>query len=150
MSKRIHWKTALLYGSAILFGIILGPFAANLAGGLHFVSNQPVEVQAADPIPAAVQAPDSTDAVYACTPSYVGEFINRVHVRCSVAAPGGIYYFATPTSDSKHAARVLSVLLTAKAMGKNLQIYYSPTASGASYNCLYSDCRPITYVEIMP
>jgi hypothetical protein len=148
MSKKISWKTALSYGSAILFGIVLGPFVAGLAGELWTVARQPAVAQAAEAVPVAVLAPDSPDATYICTPSYIGTFSNRVHVLCTVAAPGGIFYFAAPTSDSKNAARVLSVMLTAKALGKNLQIYYNPSGSGASYGCQTSDCRPIDAIEM--
>ena len=148
MSKKIPWKTALLYGSAILLGIVLGQLVAGLAGGLRIAAKQPAVAQAAEAVPVAVLAPDSPDATYICTPSYIGAFTNRVHVLCTVAAPGGIYYFAAPTSDSRNAARVLSIMLTAKSLGKNLQIYYDPTASGAAYSCQTNDCRLITAIEM--
>ena len=150
MSRQISWKTILLYGSAILLGIVLGHFITNLASEFHILTNQSNEAQAADPISPAVLSPDSPEALFTCTPSYIGEFDNRVHVRCSIAASGGIYYFATPTSDSKRAARVLSVFMTAKALGKNLRMYYNPNANGSSFGCGFSDCRPIDYIEIMP
>lgn len=148
MSKKISWKTALFYTSAILFGILLGPFVSDLTGWVRTVTIQPSVAQAKT-APVAALAPDSPDAVYVCTPNYVGVFSNRVHVLCTVAAPGGIIYFAAPTSDSKNAARILSVMLTAKALGKNLQIYYSASGDGSSFGCLTGDCRPITAIEIM-
>lgn len=150
MSRQISLKTTLLYGIAILLGMVLGPFVSNLASGFHISTGQSNQAKAADPIMPVELSPDSPDAIFTCSPSYVGEFDNRVHVRCSTAAPGAIYYFATPTSDSKRAARVLSVFLTAKALGKNLRMYYNPNSSGSSFGCGYSDCRPIDYVEIMP
>src|SRR5438128_11828509 len=68
-------------------------------------------------------------AAYTCTPTAVATFNGasgaRIHVRCSVAAPGGIIYFAVCTSpDAANAARFLSVFTTAKATVKNLVIYY--------------------------
>jgi hypothetical protein len=149
MSKIIPWKTVLLYGSAILIGIVLGPFAANVAGELRIVSSQPVVAQAAEAAPMAVLAPNSPDVTYICTPTYIGAFQTRVHVLCSVAAPGGIFYFAAPTTDSKNAARVLSLMLTAKALGKNLQIYYDPNGDGSAFGCQTNDCRPIDAIEMM-
>ena len=149
MSMNISRKTYLLYASAILFGIVLGLFVAGLEGGLSGYHPQPAVAHAAEAASVAALAPDSPDATYVCTPRYIGNFSNRVHVLCTVAAPGGIYYFASPTSDSKNAARILSVMLTAKALGKNLQIYYNPSASGASYGCGTLDCRPIDAIEMM-
>jgi len=148
MAKKIPWKAALVYSSAILLGIVLGQFAAHLPGELGMVAGRPAGAQAAEAVPAAVKAPDSPDATYICTPSYIGAFTNRVHVLCTVPALGGIYYFAAPTSDSKNAARVLSIMLTAKALGKNLQIYYDPSGSGTAYGCQTNDCRPITAIEM--
>lgn len=148
MSGKISSRTALLYIGAVLFGVLIGPFAANLAGRIMNVSEQPLAAQAAEAVPAAVMAPDSPDATYICTPSYIGAFSTRVHVLCTLPAPGGIYYFAAPTSDSKNAARILSIMLTAKSLGKNLQIYYNPSGSGASYGCQTSDCRPIDAIEM--
>ncbi len=163
MPTKISWKTALTYGCAILLGILLGPFVAGLAGGLRNVAPQFAAPQiaaaqapetaprAAQPVaaqPAADLAPDSPDITYICTPSYIGTFSNRVHVLCTVAAPGGIFYFAAPTSDSKMAARVLSIMLTAKALGKNLQIYYNASGNGSAFGCQTNDCRPIDAIEM--
>jgi hypothetical protein len=148
MLTKNSWKTAILCVAAILFGIVCGPFVANLAGGLWAAASQPSAAQAAEAAPAVVVAPGSPEATYICTPSYVGSFPNRVHVLCTVAAPGGIFYFATPTSDSKNAARLLTIMLTAKALGKNLQIYYDPGGNGTSFSCQVSDCRPILGIEM--
>jgi hypothetical protein len=148
MSKKISWKSVLSYISAILLGIALGPFVAGLAGGLRTAAAQPVAAQAPEAAPLAALDPDSPDTTYICTPSYIGTFSNRVHVLCTVAAPGGIFYFAAPTSDSKAAARILSIMLTAKALGKNLQIYYSTSGNGSAYGCQTNDCRPIDAIEM--
>ena len=148
MSGKNPWRTAVLYGGAILLGIAFGLFASRLAGELWYASRGPAVAQAAEPEPAAVTVPGSPDATYICTPSYIGAFSNRVHVLCTIAAPNGIYYFAAPTSDSKNAARILSIMLTAKSLGKNLQIYYDTNGNGASYGCQTSDCRPINAIEM--
>jgi len=145
VSLLLRWRTVLPYLVAILLGLALGPALSWLGGWLR-----PPAAQAAEPPVAAAVAPDSPQAVYTCTPSYVGEFIQRVHVQCTAPAEGTIYWFATPTSDSKRAARVLSVMLTARSLGKNLRIYYDSAASGASYGCQASDCRPINYIEMAP
>jgi hypothetical protein len=149
MTGKIAWKTILLYTGVIALGLLVGPLMRDVAERTWDALSQPGAAQAAEETPAAIIAPDSPDAVYICTPLYVGAFGNRIHVRCSASAPGGIYYFASPTSDSKNAARLLSIMLTAKSLGKNLQIYYSAGGDGSAYGCLTSDCRPITALEIM-
>jgi hypothetical protein len=147
MSKKMSWKTALAYACAILLGILLGPFVAGLAGGLR-AATLPAAAQAPETAPVTALAPDNPEATYICTPNYIGTFPTRVHVLCTVAASGGIFYFAAPTSDSKMAARVLSIMLTAKALGKNLQIYYSTSGDGSAYGCQTSNCRPIDAIEM--
>ena len=148
MSKKIPWKTVLSYISAILLGIALGPFIAGLSNGLRTAAAQPAAAQAPEIAPMNALGPDSPDVTYICTPSYIGTFSNRVHVLCTLAASGGIFYFATPTSDSKMAARVLSIMMTAKALGKNLQIYYNISGDGSAYGCATNNCRPIDAIEM--
>jgi len=148
MSRQISMKTTLLYASAVLLGILFGPFVAGLAGGSRTTAAQPAAAQAPEIAPMAALGPDSPDVTYICTPSYIGTFSNRVHVLCTLAASGGIFYFATPTSDSKMAARVLSIMMTAKALGKNLQIYYNISGDGSAYGCATNNCRPIDAIEM--
>lgn len=88
-------------------------------------------------------------ASYVCTPTGVAAFDTRVHVRCSAAAPGGIYFFAVSTNDSGRASRYLSVFTTAKVTGKNITIYYNTTdLSGAAWGCSNADCRNIWGAEV--
>jgi hypothetical protein len=57
---------------------------------------------------------------------------------------GGIQYFALSTANAAHAARVLSVLSTAHAAGRQLSILYEPSdTSGTAIGCLETDCRLI-------
>jgi hypothetical protein len=149
MSSRF-FRTALVVAGAIVLGMVLGPVLSGVVGRLlPAAAPQPVQAQAGEPQTALLLSPDSPDDVYDCIPFNVGVFSNRVHVRCTVAAPGGVYYFAAPTSDSKYAARVLSLMLTAKATGKTVRFYYNPSDSGASYGCSYSDCRPFWGIEVL-
>ena len=152
MAKKQRWILFLLYSSAVLLGILTGPFIAGWITGTGATGRSLPAAEAADVAPLVAllpDSPDSPDAVFVCAPRYVGNFGNRIHVLCTTAATGGIIYFATPTSDSKNAARVLSIMLTAKALGKNLQIYYSTSGDGSAYGCGTSDCRPINYIEMM-
>jgi hypothetical protein len=95
----------------------------------------------------ASAAPD----VFTCTPTGVAAYTNRVHVRCSTAAPpGGIYYFAVSTANSASASRFLSIFTTAMVTGKTVRIHYTPSdTSGTAFGCLASDCRTATGAEVM-
>ena len=78
-----------------------------------------------------------------CTPEEVAVFNNRVYVRCS-AAVGGVSFFAVPTTDAPHAARMLSLLSTAHVAGRTLTLTYEADAAaggGASFSCAPADCR---------
>src|SRR5262245_33575809 len=66
-------------------------------------------------------------AIFVCNPVDVGVFPgSRIHVRCSPGegVGGAIEYFALSVSNSGDASRVLSVILTALASGRRLNIDY--------------------------
>ena len=76
-----------------------------------------------------------------CTPEEVAVFANRIHVRCA-AAVGGVSFFAVPTVDAPHAARMLSLLSTAHVAGRTLNLTYETDANaGSSFGCAQNDCR---------
>jgi hypothetical protein len=147
MSGMNAWKFVSICLFVIMLGIVTGAFSSGILGRL-WENNRTSVAQAAEAAAGEVVPEGNIDATYICTPSYIGTFTNRVHVLCTAPAPGGIYYFAYPTSDSKTANRMLSIMLTAKTLGKTLQIYYDPSGSGSSYGCQVNDCRPITALEI--
>jgi hypothetical protein len=101
---------------------------------------------------AMAAGPSSTTDYFNCTPTGVAAFIDRVHVRCSPAAPGNIMYFAyCSRSDSALASRFLSIFTTAKVTGKNLDIFYDPNDdSGTACGCSTSDCQVIWGAEVNP
>ena len=100
---------------------------------------------------ASAQASSAALDTFTCTPIAVAAFTNRVHVRCSTAAPpGGIYWFAVSTANSASASRFLSIFTTAKVTGKNLRIWYTPSdTSGSAFGCLVGDCRIATGAEVL-
>jgi hypothetical protein len=76
-----------------------------------------------------------------CTPDSVASYNTRIHVRCT-ASVGGISYWAVSTENPAHAARMLSVLSTAKVGGRTLSLLYDPAdTSNLPPGCLVSDCR---------
>ena len=82
-------------------------------------------------------------AEVSCTPENVAVFPTRVHVKCTTAF-SGIRYFAASTADAAHAARVLSLLSTALAAGRTVNVFYDPAdTSGAGIGCQANDCRLI-------
>jgi hypothetical protein len=79
----------------------------------------------------------------ACVPVDVAAYQSRIHVRCA-ASVGGINFFAAPTQDAAHAARLLAVLTAAQIAGRTLNILFDPAdQSGAAISCSVSDCRLI-------
>jgi hypothetical protein len=152
MSKFHLTRTIIVYGAIFLLGILIAPVITGLNPAVYPAGDQAALAQsgALESIPAELQDADAPAlSIYGCTPDFVGEMSNRVHVHCTVAAPGGVWWFASPTSDWKRSARVFSLMLTAAAAAKNVRVYYDDTASGASYGCAVSDCRPITYIELV-
>jgi hypothetical protein len=105
------------------------------------------------PLEASAPAAGPAD-VFACTPTGVAAFTNRVHVRCSAGGPPNntVFYFAyCSTQDSALASRFLSIFTTAKVTGKNIDIFYNPTdLSGATCGCSTADCRVLTGAEVKP
>jgi hypothetical protein len=104
---------------------------------------------------AAISGPEKNeDAVYPkattiCTPVNVANFSTRVHVRCSVAV-SGILYFAVSTSNANNAARTLALFATALASGHDLRIYYdAANTSGTAIGCQAGDCRIADAVEML-
>jgi hypothetical protein len=87
---------------------------------------------------------------FQCTPANVAVFEERVHVKCTASAPGGIRYFAKATADADAAARVLSLLSIAQVTGRTLDIRYDPAdTSGATIGCQANDCRLIVAVGLL-
>jgi hypothetical protein len=151
MLKKTTLLTVLLYVCAILLGAAFGPSIVKLTGRLQVFHQEPVAALAA-PASEIALAPESPEALFTCTPLSIAVFSNRIHVKCTAAAPpgGAIWYFAAPTgTDPKYANRVLSIMLTAKALGKNLLITYDLAGSGSAYGCLFADCRPIQAIELL-
>jgi hypothetical protein len=62
---------------------------------------------------------EGTEVWTSCIPVQIMTYQNRLYVRCA-SAVGGISYFTSPTSDAQNAARVLSVISTARAAGRTL------------------------------
>ena len=148
MSKRNLVKrmgTSLLL---ILVGMLID--VAVLTGGpaSWFQPAGPSSAQAAAPSDLTLQA--NPDDNFTCYSVGVAAYPSRIHVECSPAA-GSIRFFALGTSNSSHAARILSVLSMAHVTGKPLYIQYDPNdLSGANIGCQTSDCRLIQSAAILP
>jgi len=152
MSKIHLTRTIVVYAAIFLLGMLIAPVFTGLLPAVVPAGSQAALAQSGAPetIPTNLQDGDAPDfSVFTCNPDFVGEFTNRVHVHCNTPALNGVYWFATPTSDSKRAARIFSLLLTAAAAAKNVRVYYDDAASGASFGCAVSDCRPILYIELV-
>lgn len=88
-------------------------------------------------------------ASHTCRAIEIATFSNRIHVRCDTAASGGIVYFAVPTANNAHAARILSTLLAGHIAGKQMVMGYDATdTSGDAFDCRQADCRRLHYVVV--
>jgi len=158
MSRRNLFKHALQSLLLILVGMLVGWALSTGSTGLLLNLNGPSSAQAAanspstteQRTPSVPEVPEG-EAWYQCTSVAVAVYANRIHVECSVAAPGGIRFFALGTANSSHAARILSVLSMAHVTGKDLRILYDPDdSSGDAIGCQASDCRLIDAAIILP
>jgi hypothetical protein len=145
MSKSKHVKQIAIYLVLILLGMLI---STTLLSSRATGPRNETEV-AKQPLASARQAyarPTGPDAEVwtMCTPLDVAAFSNRIHVRCAESV-GGIYFFAASTANPAHAARVLSILSTAHAAGRTIDILYDPDdTSGTSIGCQANDCRLIS------
>jgi hypothetical protein len=84
-----------------------------------------------------------------CKPVEVGTYPERIHVKCAQAASGGIVFFAVATANSAHAARILSSLLMAHTVGKNIVVEFDANdMTGTAFGCAANDCRRILSVAV--
>jgi hypothetical protein len=133
-----------------LFGIlfmILGVSVAAIAGNSRIPT-----VQAAS----SFQKPEAP-ASYAwrvspCTISEIMLGNERIHVRCSMDDPIGIYYFAIQTDAAYQlkANRILTILNTGYVMGKPVEIMYDTDPSHNPSGCNVGDCRLLYQILIRP
>lgn len=85
-----------------------------------------------------------------CKSVDVGVYAERIHVRCDVAAAGGIVYFAVATANSAHAARILSVLNSAHVAQRQIRVLFDPAdTSGTAFGCAANDCRRLLAVGML-
>lgn len=99
---------------------------------------------------AALSMPVSAvQTTHSCKAVDVTTFPERIHIRCNTAASGGIIFFAVPTTNNEHAARILSTLLAGHTAGKTMVIGYDTTdTSGTAFGCAQNDCRRLIYVGV--
>lgn len=142
MFRKISNNAVIKNSLLIVLGIIIGtmllgerPFASQTASADTQPAISPLE-----------QNSPAGESWTSCVPVAVANFHNRVHVRCT-APVGNILYFAAPTNNAAHAARVLSTLSAAQIAGRTLDIIYDPDdTSGTDIGCLAADCRMIVAV----
>lgn len=99
----------------------------------------------------ATITPSLAGEFYDCRPTDVTVWVDHVHVKCDKATSSGIAFFAVPTAsaDPAHVARVLSVMLVARATGMKVEVEYDPSdTSGTDFGCLAHDCRPILSIGL--
>ena len=88
-------------------------------------------------------------AWFTCKSVEVATYADRIHVRCTQAASGGIVFFAVSTANSAHAARFLASLLMAHTVGKDVVVEFDPSdTTGTAFGCAAHDCRRLLSVAV--
>jgi uncharacterized protein (UPF0333 family) len=145
MSRKVQLVRILILSAVVVVGMVLTPWLLQVASSSSDLFHEPAVVL-------ADAEPDAADAtLMECRIANVGVFDNRIHVRCynGVGTNGAIVYFATPTSDTSRVARYLSLLLTAEAAGKRVEVSYVENGNGSSFGCAPADCRPIAWLIML-
>ena len=84
---------------------------------------------------------------HVCRPVDVAAYASRVHVNCASSAAGGIRYFAVKASNP-FSKSFLAIANSALVAGKSLKVMFEASASGNSYGCKSSSCRPAQGIMI--
>lgn len=136
----------------LIFGILLVAISAAVASFIYF---KPIPaVQAAPPVNEVYLHPDNPDGSAwrdVCIVTDVMVAPDRLHVRCSVAEPANVFYFAIQ-GDASHsliANRFLVILNTAYALAKPVYILYDTDTSHNPPGCGVTNCRLILWMGIL-
>jgi hypothetical protein len=146
----LHSSTArLLLIALVLCGIALT--GSRSTGRAEAAPHNSIEHQQVAQAQVLQVEPSETQAVVVtCTSVEVATYDNRIHVRCAEVF-NGINFFAASTADIRHSNRLLSVLLTAHATSKPVNIWYEPSdTSGTSFGCRAEDCRVLLGAAVRP
>ena len=145
MLKTIPMKRILRDVALIAVGVILSASALTSQA-----IDQPAPAQdagAASPAASAdlqassLPAAPGSEQWITCVPDNVAAYTTRIHVKCT-SSVGGIWYYAADINNPAHAARILSVLTTAKVAGRTLEILYDPAdTSHLPPGCAVANCR---------
>lgn len=113
----------------------------------------------ADRSPVEAQAPTSGDVLAPegfgnCVIAELAQLDNRIHVKCQPNVGGigpTIVYFAAPTTspaDTRQANRLMSLLMTAWAFGRQPEVTWDDSTAANPPGCLAIDCRRLTGVKL--
>jgi hypothetical protein len=132
----------------VILGLVILVAAAAAAASPEPASGQAISNNHLTEQPTA--GTNAGTVSYLCYANNVAVFENRIHVRCTTAAAGGISYFAFRNTDAAQTARHLSLLLVAYTTDSGIWVYYDPNdTSGGAWGCNVSDCRVFTGVSMV-
>jgi|GEM_PF-5299213 hypothetical protein len=115
--------------------------------------SKPAIAHSAESVASSSMSAPAAPTRFVCTISEVGtgttQGFNQVEVGCNPGdgIGGALKFFAVDTADTKLAARMLSVALTAQATTKHVFIEYDPDAV-TGLPCLANVCRKILFMGI--
>jgi hypothetical protein len=156
MSRKNLLKKSLVALALVALGMLLSwaLLGARPSGLLPWARPSSARAAGAAVAPSAVPVdpayPGAPVDWYTCTPDSVATYNERIHIKCTAPASGGIWFFAAPTTNPHHAARLLSILSLADVAGRNVSVLYDPNdTSGTSFGCLETDCRILLAAELL-
>jgi len=115
----------------------------------HLLSRRFFTLASAIFLASAITTPSVANEFPTCKPVHVAVGPDRIHVECDKPI-SSIKYFAVSTAYTEPAqlARILSVLLAARAAGKAVVVEYNPAdTSGNDFGCSETDCRRLVSVS---
>lgn len=124
--------------------IIAAFFLTGAVGRPAIAANSSGTTQAQPPMSPSDVPGAPTAGPYTCTIEFIAVFNNRVVLRCVEPQPSTIifdYAFPTDYANSAQANRLLTLMNTAYALGKQVNLYYLPDESSNPPGCSITTCR---------
>ena len=133
---------AVVLGLGVFFGARLTGLAWAAPGLSETKTDSPISTQAPEAVP--------PHRYFTCPKVDIREWddtVGAILLGC-IPSDGNIVFFAQSTTDSKRAARVLSMALQAQATGKSLIIGYDP-GNVNTIGCSPDNCRNIENIAVI-
>lgn len=147
LSQNFRATTLRMALSAVV--LCLGVFIGVQLTDLAWAEGESINMTAEPPNSIMPSQSSATLREHTCTAFDIFEWNDGQPAVMFGCAPGdgAIAFFTQPASDSKKAARILSLLLTAKAIGKPVIVFYDSAQTNV-VGCSPENCRNIQALRL--